>query len=86
MNPRTEKAIKAWLKLPPIERGGYVDPATGAIGLHHHHQVVATFTLRSIIAKRVPKRKKAKAKYEVTGVARPLEIKITQQKTRKEKK
>ncbi len=58
MNPRTEKAIKAWLKLPPLEKGVYVDQYTGTIGLHHFHKLVATFTLKSIIAKRLPRRKK----------------------------
>lgn len=61
----TEKAIKAWLKLPIDDRwignrGDTVvlyqrkDDGTG------HHTAIAKFTVKSIIAKRLPKRKKAK--------------------------
>lgn len=63
LNPRTEKAIKAWLKLPIEERDGQLNLSQGSVHLWRRireaGETIAVFTLRSIIAKRYPKRKKA---------------------------
>ena len=62
MNPKTEKAIKAWLKLPSLERGGQLIVSRGGVYLWRisgaDRELIAVFTLRSIIQKRYPKRKK----------------------------
>lgn len=63
VNPRTEKAIKAWLALPEEERTGEL--IDGAIVLYQsstNSRPIARFTIRSIVAKRYPRRKKKVAK------------------------
>lgn len=59
MNLRTEKQIKAWLALPMTER--FIDPTAESVFLmkkegDQKQKVVACFTIRSIIAKRGPRR------------------------------
>lgn len=58
----TEKAIKAWLKLPEAPRwiGGQGNTVILYSNEPGYNMAIARFTLRSIIAKRGPKRKKAK--------------------------
>lgn len=69
MNKRSEAAIKAWLKLPKDERIGYVDEIRGNIrlcqieGMYDDGTItselqIAKFSVASIIAKRLPARKK----------------------------
>lgn len=59
----TEKAIKAWLKLPKHKR--FIDHTHKSIilvevGTGGNYDIVAKFSLASVVAKRMPKRKKAK--------------------------
>lgn len=62
----TEKAIKAWLKLPKEDRSAQVNVATGKVELlkefGHSAIIMATYTPQQVINKRLPRRKKAKAK------------------------
>jgi hypothetical protein len=68
MNKRTEKAIKEWLKLPRVWRGGTVDDPPGTVVLYElpcgepyaDPVEVARFTLASVIKKRYPAKKKRK--------------------------
>lgn len=65
MNLRTERQIKAWLALPMTER--FISPTAESVFLmkkegSQGEKVIACFTIRSIVAKRYAKRKKAKAK------------------------
>ena len=60
MTPRSEAAIAKWLKLPKAERSiGAIDDR-GTIILYGEGGAieVARFTLKSIIAKRLPARKR----------------------------
>lgn len=69
MNPRTEKAIAEWLKLPRKERRGGIknlaakNPSVILARLADANQPniwepIATFTIESIISKRFARRKK----------------------------
>lgn len=60
MNLRTEKSIKAWLKLPKDQRDLTADPSTQSIRLHlvDNFDPIALFTIESIVKKRMPRRKK----------------------------
>lgn len=66
MNIRTEKAIKAWLKLPIDNRGirantkGQITLFEWLHELESEAELIARFTIASIVAKRGPKRKKRK--------------------------
>jgi len=63
MSKRSEAAIKAWLKCDPTYRNGALDPIKGNLELYAEDgQLIAIFTLRSIIAKRGPKRKAKKVR------------------------
>lgn len=60
---RTEKAIKAWLKLPKEDRSIGSIYVRGTIVLYDETNdegslEVGRFTLKSIVAKRYPRRKK----------------------------
>lgn len=64
----TEKAIKAWLALPKEQREITVSQSRETISLWEHPPrdspnytgIIAKFSIRSIVAKRYPKRKKVK--------------------------
>lgn len=61
MNPRTEKAIRAWLDLPARRRAGWVCTGSGTVELWDElspYLPTAKFTLKSIIKKRYPAKKK----------------------------
>ena len=63
MNKRTERAIKAWLALLKEDRSiGAIDDRGTIISYGEAAVEVARFTLRSIIAKRFPRRKKKAGK------------------------
>lgn len=61
MNIRTEKAIKAWLALENEDRSIIIDDSRNpSIELRGESgNLVARFTIKSIVAKRYPRRKKA---------------------------
>lgn len=61
----TEKAIKAWLALPVEDRGAIIPAGTGRVELYQINEtgrstLLARFSIRSIVAKRYPRRKKVK--------------------------
>jgi len=58
ISKRSEKAIKAWLKVPLASRYSVITDR-GRVNLYDQATLVATFTLKSIIAKRYPRKKKA---------------------------
>jgi hypothetical protein len=64
ISKRSEKAIKAWLKLPTNQQGACVHlPATIELWRHargdlYEAELIAKFTIASVVAKRGPKRKK----------------------------
>lgn len=62
MNPRTEKAIQKWLDLPEERRYGFVYPDTVELVTWSKDSPsvsIARFTLKSLIKKRYPAKKKA---------------------------
>lgn len=63
----TEKAIKAWLKLPEEDRTAWMDTATGKAFLYRYrygafNELMATYTPQQVINKRGPKRKAKKVR------------------------
>jgi len=79
ISKNTEKAIKAWLKLPKRDRIAQVNLSTAKLTLYGldyakgSYEVLASYTPQQVINKRYPKRKKAK-KYQFTGIAAPLDF------------
>lgn len=68
MNPRTEKAIKAWLALPLDNRGirantkGQITLFKWLHELESEAELIARFTIASVVTKRFGRRKNAKRK------------------------